>query len=1043
MQNKGAISLFAIIFAVVCLYQLSFTFVTSRTEKKAKNFAQFEEARTEAKKLAHGNHLLESFLFDSISKVREKYYIDSVANLVVYNIGIRKYTYKECKDREINLGLDLKGGMNVTLEVSVVDIIRTMSGNSQDSTFAAAINVALKKQRLSQSDFVDLFAQSFEEIAPNARLAAIFATKELKDRISPDSDNEEVIKVIREETDQAIDRTFQILKTRIDQFGVAQPNIQKLQTAGRILVELPGVKDHERVRKLLQGTARLEFWETYDFRENNNYNFLTQANDRITQYLNADSDLDLKDTTVVDKDTIIEKAVAENKSTKNDTTASLLDLVGTDTAAAKTSQDDVQKKSLFTYLQPNFIQSGNGQFYPNEGPVFGRAEIKDTARINSMLKLDFVKNIFPRNMRLKWTHKPMKGNRGAQTTVLELIALKTTNDGRASLSGDVITDARQDIGQNGGNQITMSMNAKGAKDWKKITGNNIGKSVAVVLDDYVYSFPVVNDEIPNGRSEISGDFTIEEAKDLANILKAGKIPAPARIVEEEVVGPSLGKEAINSGLLSFIVAFLMVLAYMYFYYNRAGLIADLALLVNVFFLFGVLASLGAVLTLPGIAGIVLTLGMAVDANVIIYERIKEELRAGKGIRLAISDGYKNAYSAIIDGNVTTLLIGIILFIFGSGPVQGFATTLIIGILTSLFTAIFISRIIFTNLLDRNVSLSYDNKFTRNFLAKVNFDFIGVRKITYIASGIVIAIGLISLVVRGLNYGVDFAGGRTYVVRFDQDINTVKLGESLSKHFNSNPEVKTFGPHNQVKITTKYLIDIDSIWVDSVVESKLYDGVKNFYKSPISIDQFLSDADGKIIGKLSSQKVFPTIADDIKRDSSYALFFALIVIFLYIAARFRKWQFGIGGLIATLHDAFITVSIYSIFYGILPFNLEVDQVFIAAILTVIGYSVNDTVIVFDRIREFSFLHPKHTLKNNMNAALNSTLGRTLNTAGTTLVVLLTILLFGGEVIRGFAFALFMGVLIGTFSSLFVASPIAFDTINYFKRKKELKLALSKK
>ncbi|MCK4568768.1 MAG: protein translocase subunit SecD, partial [Bacteroidales bacterium] len=672
---------------------------------------------------------------------------------------------------------------------------------------------------------------------------------------------------------------------------------------------------------------------------------------------------------------------------------------------------------------------------PYNSATVGRARIQDTSRINNMLKR--AKEVFPVDLKLLWANKPRDPN----SDILELVALKvTTRDKRAPLTGDVIVDARQDYNQMGQVEVSMSMNSDGAKVWRRLTGNNIGKQIAIVLDGYVYSYPNVNGEIPNGRSSITGIGDLNEAKDLANILKAGKLPAPARIVEEEVVGPSLGAEAISSGLWSFVIAFILVLIFMILFYNRAGWVANLALLTNIFFIFGVLASLQAVLTLPGIAGIVLTVGMAVDANVIIYERIKEELRAGKGMRLAIADGYKNAYSAIIDGNVTTLLTGIVLYIFGTGPVQGFATTLIIGILSSLFSAIFISRLVFTTLLNKNKKLSFSNKYTRNWLVDVNIDFLGMRKKAYILSAVIIIAGVASLFTKGLNPGIDFTGGRTYVVRFDQPVSTGDVRAALTAEFDNNaPEVKTFGPSKQVKITTKYLIDDKSPEVDSIIQVKLFHSLKPFYTDQeMEYRDFSTDVENesKMMGILSSQKVDPVIADDIKYRAWRAIAIALLVIFIYIAIRFRKWQFGLSGLIALIHDSLIIIGIFSIFYNILPFSMEIDQAFIAAILTIIGYSINDTVIIFDRIREFSGLYPKKDMRENMNAALNSTLARTLNTSGTTIVVLLSIFLFGGEVIRGFAFALLTGIIIGTYSSLFTASPIAYDLLGGDKKLKDV-------
>ena len=1043
MQNRGAIKFFAITFAIVCLFQLSFTFFTAQIENKADNYSTNETTINLAKELSKGHELLEGFLFDSIAHARRNYYLDSMSNEIVYNILIRKYTYQDCKEREINLGLDLKGGMNVTLEVKVGDIVKALSGNSQNPVFQEALRNAYQKQKDSQKDFVTLFGEAFEEVDPNARMAAVFNTVELKDKISYNSTNEEVLQVIRDETDGAIDRAYNILNTRINRFGVAQPNIQRLAQSGRILVELPGIKDPQRVRKLLQGTAKLEFWETYSFSEIQNY--FGEANKKLRTSLKID-EITEEETTTVKETTEVETAEAETTEEAIEEETSLLDQIKGDTTLDigeqdKTFEEYAKENPLYAYLTPAYYPNEQGQYVAGQGATVGWAAIKDTAMVNNMLRK--TKKILPRNLKLAWSVKPDVN----RPDVLELVALKVTSrDGECALSGDVVVDARQDYSQNGEVAVTINMNSDGARIWKRLTGDNIGKQIAIVLDNYAYSHPNVNSEIPSGRSEISGgNMSIEEAKDLANILKAGKLPAPARIVEEAVVGPSLGKEAINAGLLSFIIAFILVLIYMIFYYNRAGWISDLALLTNIFFLFGVLASLQAVLTLPGMAGIVLTLGMAVDANVIIYERIKEEIRAGKGVRLAIADGYRNAYSAIIDGNVTTLLTGVVLYIFGSGPVQGFATTLIIGILSSLFSAIFISRIIFTTLLNKNKKVNFSNKFTKNILANANFNFLNMRKTAYIISTIVIIIGIGSLATRGLNFGVDFSGGRTYVIRFDQDVSTKDIRKSLEVEFVEAlalPEVKTFGPSKQIKITTSYMIDNDAKEVDSIIQSKLFNGLKDFYEDKsIAYKDFVSDSDmkDKLIGILSSQKVGPTIADDIRNKAVMAITFALIAIFIYIAIRFKKWQYGLSGVVALFHDSLITISLFSLFYTIMPFNLEIDQAFIAAILTIIGYSINDSVIIFDRIREYISLYPKKELKVNMNNALNSTLARTINTSGTTLIVLLIIFIFGGEIIRGFTFALLVGVMVGTYSSLFVASPIAYDLIG----EKPIKVKADKK
>jgi SecD/SecF fusion protein len=1049
MQNKGAIKVFAIAFALVSLYQLSFTFVTSRVEQKAKSYAHNEKTFGLAEELAAGDEILFGYYYDSIAKAQETYYLDSIDNQVVYNILIDKYTYRDAKEREINLGLDLRGGMNVVLEVSVKDIIQALSGNSQDPTFVEAMRLASENQRGSQQDFLSLFGEAFEQLDPNARLASIFLFEFRDKGITVNSTNSEVLSLIRLETEDAIDRSFQILRTRIDRFGVTQPNIQQLATSGRILVELPGVKDPKRVRKLLQGTAQLEFWETYNFSEV--YTFFDEANERLgvieqveeaeasTDETNAESaETPNSETEINDADSLLEMA------TEGDTAGSLLDQLSDDTSQIDDMdfQQYAKENPLYAYLMPSYVQNESGQFFPGNTARVGTALVKDTARINQLLRK--TNSIFPRNMKLAWTVKP-RANAPGEAEFLDLVALKASRDNTAALGGEVISDARQDYDQNGRVEVTIQMNTEGAKIWRRLTGENIDRQVAIVLDGFVYSYPVVNDEIPSGRSSISGgDMSIEEAQDLANILKAGKLPAPARIMEEAVVGPSLGREAVNAGLWSFVIAFILVLIYMVFYYNKSGFIADLALFTNIFFLLGVLASLGAVLTLPGIAGIVLTLGMAVDANVIIYERIKEEIRAGKGIRLAISDGYKNAYSAIIDGNVTTLLTGIVLYTFGTGPVQGFATTLIIGLLTSLFTAIFVSRMIFVYLLDHNKKITFGNKLTSNFLANSNFNFVNMRKKAYMLSVALILISLASLAFRGLNYGVDFTGGRTYLVRFDQDVTVNEIRDALTTEFAGGaPEVKTFGPSRQVKITTKYLIEDDSPDVDSILQQMLYKSLSDFFSVPITYNQFTSDeeAEDKFVGILSSQKVGPTIADDIRNKALTAVIISLLIIFIYIALRFKRWQYGLAGIIALFHDSIIVLGIFSLFYNILPFSMEIDQAFIAAILTIIGYSINDTVIIFDRIRENISLFPKRILKDNMNSGLNQTLARTVNTSGTTIMVLFIIAVLGGEVIRGFVFALLTGIIVGTYSSLFTASPIAYDLLGGDKQEREHKEKLA--
>ncbi len=1047
MQNKGAIRTIAIIFALIFLYQLSFTLVTKRVEKKAEKFAE-----AEATKLANGNESQFNLLKDE----KETYFLDSVSNTNVYNLLFKKFTYRDAKEREINLGLDLKGGMNVTLEVSVKDIVKALSGDSQDPTFLQAMELATKRQEESKGDFVTLFGQAYEEVDPNARLASIFLY-EFKDKgITVNSSNSDVLKVLKSESDGAIDRSYQILGTRIDRFGVAQPNIQKMENSGRILVELPGIKDPKRVRKLLQGTAQLEFWETYNLSEVQQ--FFIEADNKVAQTRKAKNSLG---ETKAEEPAVTEnaegEAVAEaTDAVVADSAAQAGDLLN-ELAESQTEEEvaEPEDENQFAALHPLIYKLNMGGLYGSSARV-GMAQVKDTADINQMLAE--AKGIFPRNLKLAWSVKPetYDGQNGEKVEMLDLVALKMSRDNKCALGGEVITDARQDYGQGNQVEVTIQMNPEGAKAWKRLTGENIGKQIAIVLDDYVYSFPVVNGEIPNGRSSISGGgMTIEEAQDLANILKAGKLPAPARILEEQVVGPSLGKEAVQKGMWSMVFAFILVLVYMVFFYKKAGTVADIALLVNVFFLFGVLACLGSVLTLPGIAGIVLTLGMAVDSNVIIFERIKEEIKAGKGIKLAIQDGYKNAYSAIIDGNVTTLITGIILIILGTGPVHSFAVTLCIGILTSLATSIFISRLIFERMLDKEKEITFSTNLTRNFLQDKHYDFIGIRKTSFIICICFMVVSLGSLAIRGLNLGIDFKGGRNYVVQFDDpsmkvetvrealaDVNinknaihsALEMREDQEVEDWSTPEVKTYGTNGQVKITTKFLINNDSPAVDSVIQVILYDNLKGLYGNNLTMNQFSSE--DETVGILSTQKVGATIASDVTRKSIIAIIVALALMFCYIAIRFKKWQYGVASIMALAQDTIIVLGMYSLFYNVLPFTMEVDQSFIAAVLTVIGYSINATVVIFDRIRENVNLHPKSSWKENMVNAVNSTLTRSFNTSGSTLVVLLAIFIFGGDTIRGFIFALLVGVLAGTFSSVFLSSPFAYALMKGDKKDKEI-------
>ena len=988
MQNKGFITAFAVLLSLVCLFYLSFNVVTSYYNNEAKEYANGD-------------------------KTAEYHYLDSLSTEQVW-LG---YTLKECREKELGLGLDLKGGMNVILEVSVPDIVRTLAGNSKDATFNKAMEMAIERQASSQKDFLELFNEAYTELDPNARLSAIFTTFSLKDRINLKSTNEEVISVLKEEVQATVDNSFNVLRTRIDRFGVVQPNIQRLETNGRILIELPGIKEPERVRKLLQGSANLEFWETFNLTEI--YGDLEKANAVIAEALAST------------------EAPAAKEEVKAEEANSLESL------SAAASNDSIKQMEEFAKANPLFsklmISNSNGQLIPT--PAIGVVSIRDTATVMEYLNMRKVKEVLPRELAFRWTVKPVD----EKGLYYELVAIKVTDrDGKAPLEGNVITDARDDMDQiSARSTVSMTMNPEGAKAWAKLTKENIGRSIAIVLDDMVYSFPNVNSEITGGRSEISGNFTPQEAKDLANVLKSGKMPAPSRIIQEDVVGPSLGHEAITKGLMSFAIAFFVVMLYMMFFYGfKPGLVVDAALLINVFFLVGILASFKAVLTLPGIAGIVLTMGMAVDANVLIYERIKEELKAGKSHKSAVEDGYKNAMSAIVDSNLTTALTGIILFYFGTGPIKGFATTLIIGLITSFFTAVFLTRLFYVRKVENN-SISdwtFTTKLSKDLFANTKVNWVKIRKIGYILSAAFALIACVSLGFRGLNQGIDFTGGRNYVVRFAEKVNTEDVLNLLEEKLtDAHTSVITIGSDDQVRISTNYKIADNSETIDDEVEQLIYDALQEeLAQYEVSKEMFLKGyllEEGKAVlasvdaentlGVQSSQKVGPAIADDIKADAIWAILFSMVGIFFYIFIRFRNVSYSVGSIASLAHDVIFILGIYSLLYSILPFSLEVDQAFIAAILTIIGYSMNDTVVVFDRVRELIGLYPKRDRKEVINEAINATLTRTLSTSLSTFIVLLTIFCLGGETIRGFVFAMMIGVIVGTYSTLFVAIPLAYD------------------
>lgn len=985
MQNKGLIKLFAVLFGLVSLYQLSFTFFANKVEDSAKEYSKKNVKDNNGRALAR----------------YERKYLDSVANKEVVDLFVTKYTYNDIRENEMNLGLDLKGGINAILQVSVKDILIALSNDSKNTVFNEALAKADEDQKDSQEDYIDLFYNNFVELsANNVKLSdpSIFGTKSLREKIDFNKTNEQVKSTLQEEINTSINTSFEVLRSRIDKFGVVQPNIQRIGTSGRIQIELPGAKDIDRVTKLITSTAELQFWEVYTNAEVQN--FLFAANAKVAELLKPTS------TTEVAKD-----------STKTD---SIDDLLGESADSTKVEN----QKNLFTYLFPNVAQSQQQM-----SSLVAQAKVQDTAKVNSFLANKSVRALLPNNLKyvkFLWNYKAEPSADGT-TEIIGLYAIKSNRNDKAPIDGDVIADAKQDYDQLSKPVVSMSMNGVGTKKWAKMTGENVGKFVAVVLDDYVYTAPVVNGAITGGQTQISGGtMTVEEAQDISTVLKAGKLPAPARMIQAQVVGPSLGQESIDASMWSFGLAILLVLGWMFLYYGKAGLYANIALLVNILFIFGALASFNSVLTLPGIAGIILTIGMSVDANVIIFERIKEALRGGQSLDVAVSEGFsiKGALSAILDANVTTFLTGTILYVFGTGPIKGFALTLMIGIITSLFTAIFITRLFIDGAVDKRTNLPFNTNISKNWFNSINIEFLKKRKLAYIVSGFFIIAGLVSIFTLGLKQGVDFKGGRSYIVRFDKGMKANEVASSLKDAFGTAPEVKTYGSDNQLKITTAFKIDEEGRDVDNQVQTALYNGLKP-YLGATSYENFKPGFEKAGSGIMSYMKVEPTIADDIKQAALLAVLGSLIVVFLYILLRFRKMSFSIGAVVAVFHDVLVVLGVFSIFYKVMPFDMEIGQSFIAAILTVVGYSLNDTVVIFDRIREYA-ANSKSLTAGIVDKALSSTLGRTINTSLTTLLVMLAIFFFGGDSIKGFMFALIVGVVVGTYSSLFVATPIMFDT-----------------
>ena len=980
MQNNSLVRVFAILFGMVSLYQLSFTFIASNEEEKALNYSKSIVAESEENYLELRNNIYNS-------------YLDSIGDINIFSFT----SYNDAKNKELNKGLDLKGGINVILQISVRDVLKGLAENSKNQIFNQSLDEADLLQKSNDEPYVESFFIAFDKIKNNESLSdpSIYGNKTLSDEVNYEMTDQEVQSVLRRKVDESIISAFEVLRKRIDKFGVTQPNIQRLGSSGRILVELPGAREVSRIKNLLQSTAQLEFWETV--KSDQLSSFLIDANEVVKS----------------------KQKVVINKSKPTETRESQIDDLLADVVSNDTNDSISTRNNPILDLVVGFNFQGGG-------PILAQFLDKDKQKITEYLDLPEVRRTLPSQFRYI---KFVWGKKSTDSDVIDLYVLKSNRDGVAPLSGGVVVDAVQSYDAVGNAAVNMQMNAKGARIWENLTEKAFKQSsnIAIVLDDIVYSAPGVSrGAISGGRSEITGNFTLNEAIDLANVLRAGKLPASAEIIQSEIVGPSLGREAIESGIYSFLIALILVLIWMIFYYGSSGIFADIALVFNILLIFGILAGLGAVLTLPGIAGIVLTIGISVDANVLIFERIKEEFKKGKGQIKAVSDGFNSALSSILDANITTGLTAFILFIFGTGPIKGFATTLLIGIATSLFTAIFITRILIDSKISSGKIVAFGTKRTKDLFNNFKISFIQLRKLSYSLSTIFLFISIFSLVSVGLNQGVDFVGGRSYTVRFDKPVNPIEVQEYLISEYGS-AEVKTFGEANQLKITTKYKVDVEGTEVDNEIQEKLYSSLKNKLPSSLQYNDFVNGSDEKQVGIMSSIKVGPTIADDIKNNSFLAIIGSLIVVFLYILFRFRRWQYSLGAVSAVFHDILIVLGIFSLTYKFMPFNMEINQAFIAAVLTVIGYSLNDTVVVFDRIREYINDHPKWSLDVTLNTALNNTLSRTLNTSLTTLIVLLAIFIYGGESIRGFMFALIVGVVVGTYSSVFIATPIMYDTV----------------